>query len=478
MKSLSYLICTMCIVLIAEGLLLAQDVPDRSRGASQEPENPTIPEATARVAKKETEVGEGKSTSEESSEVSVESSEDEPRLEANNTTDQARGMETGLSDYPVDVSGDDTNFWQDMDDDEEDVPTASVPTYSGPRTPESPVFVILDLAATDIQKPSAVRPLSISVAKPFTDTEGAAIPLNLSVELSPYWVDSHPTIDWKKYSDSGLEQLYQNLSLSIGTSTTYLADSYPIFNDAFSETHFAFGIRTGIDSRSYSCNQLQTLYKEYRNAVSAAKLQAMDRAVAEGQQLDSFEPIEQEFKKKWLMDREKAESLRKATALCTRKRGWALDAAFAAAFMAPDQVLQDTELTAFSGWLAFGILGDTLSVTPMSRIRSDQLERNDSSTVFDVGGQILLAAKMLAISAEFVYRQVLDKSAEREADGYYRTGLGIDAALSSDIGLTIGVGKDYADLNQANLYVDTVLRFDLGERSLGIEPEETESEYR
>ena len=132
-----------------------------------------------------------------------------------------------------------------------------------------------------------------------------------------------------------------------------------------------------------------------------------------------------------------------------------------------------------AGWLNFGILGDTVSLVPMTRIRGDLLDRDNSRTMIDLGAQLVVAAKRFAFSAEFVYRNVFDKPEDRDKTSFYRTGLGIDAALSNDIWLNVSFGKDYADLlPDEDLYVKTSLRFDLGERSLGIDPESVGIEYR
>jgi hypothetical protein len=350
---------------------------------------------------------------------------------------------------------------------------SAFPSYSGPRTPESPVFVLLDLSPSEIQKPSGSRPLAISIARDLTAFDNTLLPLNLAVELSPYWIDSHSGVDWKEYTDSGIEQLYQNLSLSVGASTPS-RDS-----DESGYTSIAFGVRTGIDGRSYDCEQLEPIFYRYNDERSREKLRAMDAAMFDGTQLHGFEEIDADFKKNWLKDKQNREAIRKATDQCTRKRDWAIDAAFAASFDIPDQAIKHTELSALAGWLTFGLLGDTVSLVPMTRVRSDLLYLDDSRTMIDLGAQFVVAAKLFAFSAEFIYRNVFDKPEENNKSSFYRTGLGIDAALSSDIWLNVSFGKNYADLfPDEDLFVKTSLRFDLGERSLGIDPESVGIEYR
>ncbi|MBN1655355.1 MAG: hypothetical protein JXA30_16430 [Deltaproteobacteria bacterium] len=346
-----------------------------------------------------------------------------------------------------------------------------LPWFSGLRTPEPPVFVLFQLSPSEIQKPSASRPLAFSFARGLTSFDGVILPLNLAVDISPYWIDSHSGVDWKEYTSAGIEQLYQNLNVSIGSST--VGDNYDDY------TSLAFGVRTGIDGRDYSCEQLEPLFYRYNDELSREKLRAMDAAMSNGGQLQSFEETDADFKKKWLQQRANASALKQATEQCTRKRDWALDFAFATAFVIPDRRMKDTELSALAGWLTFGILGDTFSLVPMARVRSDLLYLDDSRTLIDLGAQVVAAVNRFAFTAEFIYRHVVDKPEDNDETSFYRTGLGIEAALSNEIWLSVGFGKKYADLvPDEDLYVMTSLRLDLGERDLGIDPESVGVEYR
>lgn len=485
MKPLPYFIYTIAVIFVAVGASAAQ----------QQTEDKSDKEATEDASKAEQE-SKTEPTDQEQNEEPVPEQEkqaaepesDTPDESDAEASDQADSMIQDARQYRLSAAVDSKKFKEISTEDAPEKILSAFPAYSGPRTSESPVFVLLDLSPTEIQKPSGARPLAVSIARDLTSSDGLFLPLNLAVEVSPYWIDSHSGVDWKEYTDSGIEQLYQNLSLSVGASTFFgMTQS----GEDVDLTSVAFGIRTGIDGRSYDCEQLEPVFYRYNDEQSREKLRAMDAAMFDGAQLDSFEDVDADFKKKWLKDEANAEAIRKATDQCTRKRDWAVDAAYATSFIVPDRTTKESDLSAMAGWLTFGILGDTVSLVPMTRLRSDLLYMNNSRTMIDLGAQFIVAAKSFAFSAEFIYRNVFDKPDEdmifymfdepekHNKSSFYRTGLGIDAALSSDIWLSLSFGKNYADLYpEEDLYVKTSLRFDLGERSLGIDPESVGIEYR
>ncbi len=348
----------------------------------------------------------------------------------------------------------------------------SLPLYSGVRSPGSIAFSILDLSPGEIQKPSASPPLSLTIARPLHDWDGPAVPLNLAVDLSPYWLASHSTLNHRNYVNSGFfARLYQNLTLSLATSTVGATD--PVTGVQSSATSLAAGFRTGIESRCHACPQLTPLQDEYLEAVSREKLRAMDSAVAGGEQLQSFEPVTRSYKEQWLKERVRSRALEQATRQCTRKRGFAADIAFATAFSFPEQDLGDGQLSAYSTWLTLAALGDTVSAVPMARFRVDQLDRDNARSVFDLGGRLLLAVQRFAFSAEFVYRLVVDEPAGPSDDGYYLADFGVDAAVAEGIWLNLTLGKGFADLTDDELFAKTSLTFDLGERTLRVDPDAT-----
>lgn len=486
MKPLPYFIYTIAVISITSGTSVAQQqIEDKS---DKEKDTEEASEAEPESKTEPTDQEQNEEPVPEQEKQAAEPESDSPEQTDAEASDQADSMLQDARHYQLSAAVDSKKFKEISTEDAPEKTLSAFPAYSGPRTPESPVFVLLDLSPTEIQKPSGARPLAISIARDLTSTDGLFLPLNLAVEVSPYWIDSHSGVDWKAYTDSGIEQLYQNLSLSVGTSTFVGVSTS---GSDLNLTKMAFGVRTGIDGRSYDCEQLEPIFYRYNDEQSREKLKAMDAAMFDGTQLNSFEDIDADFKKKWLKDQANAEAIRQATDQCTRKRDWAIDAAYATSFVVPDRTIKETELSAMAGWLTFGILGDTVSLVPMTRLRSDLLYLDNSRTMIDLGAQFVVAAKSFAFSAEFIYRNVFDKPSEDEVfymfdepekhnkSGFYRTGIGIDAALSSDIWLNLSFGKDYADLYpRENLYVKTSLRFDLGERSLGIDPESVGIEYR
>lgn len=84
------------------------------------------------------------------------------------------------------------------------------------ETPSNPAFTILDFEPSSILRPTSPSELKTNLLSSF-DYKGNLKP-NIGIEVSPYWLNSNPTLTWKEYARPGvIQSIKQTLSLSFAT---------------------------------------------------------------------------------------------------------------------------------------------------------------------------------------------------------------------------------------------------------------------
>jgi len=111
-----------------------------------------------------------------------------------------------------------------------------IPDADKLRTPDSPAFVILGVAPTDIQKPTSPRELAVALSEFVDDDNNVSIPSNVAIEVAPYWWANRDALTFEAYQGGTWIQLVRNLSLSLATSGVEGADTRGL----------GFGFRTEI----------------------------------------------------------------------------------------------------------------------------------------------------------------------------------------------------------------------------------------
>lgn len=82
--------------------------------------------------------------------------------------------------------------------------------------PSSPAFSILDFEPSAVMRPTNARSLATDILSAF-DKEGTLL-MNLGLEVSPYWLKSHPKLTRDRYLNPNFGQTFiQSLSLSAAT---------------------------------------------------------------------------------------------------------------------------------------------------------------------------------------------------------------------------------------------------------------------
>jgi hypothetical protein len=107
--------------------------------------------------------------------------------------------------------------------------------------PQSPAFVLLGVAPTSIERPGTPKALGLNVLDQVTTATG--FPRNYALQVAPYWLASHPNLQFSAYQNPSVRQsLLQTLLISVGTSP--LPGAQPTDDPLGSKV--GLGVRTAI----------------------------------------------------------------------------------------------------------------------------------------------------------------------------------------------------------------------------------------
>lgn len=107
--------------------------------------------------------------------------------------------------------------------------------------PTSPAFVLLGIAPAAVERPETPKAFTLNLLETVAKSNG--VPRNYALEVAPYWLVSHPNLEFETYQNPGVGQsILQTLAISIGTSPIpgETAEADPL------GTKIGLGIRTAI----------------------------------------------------------------------------------------------------------------------------------------------------------------------------------------------------------------------------------------
>ena len=92
------------------------------------------------------------------------------------------------------------------------------------KMPNSPAFILLDVAPTSIDRPTTTKAFSTSILNNVNKNNG--IPQNYAVEFTPYWFFKHPNLSAFKYWGYDKDKAIQKT----GAQAKYLSVSFATVN--------------------------------------------------------------------------------------------------------------------------------------------------------------------------------------------------------------------------------------------------------
>jgi hypothetical protein len=266
------------------------------------------------------------------------------------------------------------------------------------RTPHSPVFVLLGVEPSSIERPTNPKALGASL---FSAVENGG---NFAIEVAPYWLAPRPDLTFSKYYEAGVvETIEQTLAVSVASSTDL--DSEDGSDD--DETGVGASLRF-------------SLWRGRPDPADVQKLAALDEEL-----LDLFEKLQAQREEApddiaAIQALEDAIDAKVTEGDPVRRRigesghlGFSCDVAGGATGVFPSGHASDGEFARAGLWVtpayrAANFLNAEVDVIAVARYMRDQQGENED--LGDLGGRLavgfsdLLFSNDLALSLEFLHR--------------------------------------------------------------------------
>lgn len=339
-----------------------------------------------------------------------------------------------------------------------------VPSYNTIRTPASPAFVLLGLEPSSVERPNTPADLALTVLN--STAALTSLPKNFALEVSPFWLVSHPEITWQNDADR------RDPITSIVRTTTVSVATAQIGTTALPVTGLSAGLRTSIFSGELSDSTRAKLraaeanlggqsgifnsFLATKRGPADSTLKAAIRA-ANGDQtkiaaaVSAHEAAISSLGAAVLADPAYqaaiAKEQEKLGDLSVDREGFFLDLALASAWQYPDDQLDSGSLLRWGVWLTPSWNQESFSAIAVLRYTGDGVHAANDE--IDLGGRLLYSAASFAISGEYVHRSQPNASG---AAAKYRLAGVFDYEMKKGIWVSATFGRDYgAPLGGATL---------------------------
>ena len=299
------------------------------------------------------------------------------------------------------------------------------------QAPSSPGFVVLGQEPTAIARPSSPRAVGLSLLSAIAESD-TLIPKNYALEVTPFWLASHPALTYDAYTDAGVGQtLLQSFAVSVATATL------PDAGDG--TVGVGFGARA-LALKGRPNSNVAPLIAELRqiqdDVLRAATVEEEDRLGVLLQQ--------------------------KALAVQAELRdrvGWVVEVAGAVGAQFQDGAYDSGRVRRFGVWATPTYRWENrLSLLGVARYLRDPGLDTMSRNLFDVGGRVQFQLDDLALSTELVGRL----ASATDAEDSLRVVGTVDYRINDDLYLTSSFGKNHADPTTGTSGLVTFLGLNLG----------------
>jgi hypothetical protein len=348
------------------------------------------------------------------------------------------------------------------------------------KTPDTPAAEALGLTATEIQRPTTPTAAAVAVATGLA--KGLLVPgQNLALEISPYWLWSHPHLTATELENQGVgASIDSSLSFSLATAAAKDSTTAGVMAPAAPNDvgQLAVGVRaTPLRGKPSEAALLCADRIERYTADLALDLsRTLDAKTTEWKAAHP-EPKAGPARERWLHDRTavrdefktawkaKLDAMPSDVADCVdvsqHRVGVLVDVAGAATWTAPGWDFTKVSQTGnrdLAGWLTFGYSYTTgppqsiqstsldLSFLGLFRVHwIDDYAMKQSRATVDAGGRIVFAWSRYGASVQYVHIQGALEDAMGVRKNSDRVGLVGDYHLKSGIWATGVIAADLSD---------------------------------
>jgi hypothetical protein len=336
-----------------------------------------------------------------------------------------------------------------------------IPEFNKLRTPTAPGFVLMGIAPTSVARPGAPSDLAVAVLSR-TDNL-SALPQNFALEVSPYWLFSHPELTLQQYKNPGLtESILHTASVSVATSSEAVSGSED------QTTSLAVGLRLSIyrGKASAKADQYQSQVVDILQRLSDAAADSAYASVSRDSTLiEDAEALERrwrEIEDALLADPTFMEPLADAKheliEALQNRQGLTVELAGAGLWDFRNRSYEQREFTRWGIWLTPAMNFEGGSLVAVCRYVGD--DTNPNEDLVDIGVSAILVAKKYAFSFEGVARAFTDA----ECDDQHRLALTLDYEVGENRWLTVTFGRDFNVEGENSLLALANLSFGFGGR--------------
>jgi hypothetical protein len=346
----------------------------------------------------------------------------------------------------------------------------SLPEFNSLRTPSSPVFVLLGVEPSAVERPNTPADLAFSVVNGTNNF--SALPTDYAIETSPYWLFSQRKLGWADDTIRSIPQsLARTFTFSVATAALGTAE-LPV-------TGLGVSARASIFSGKLSRAAVDRIHTiEALLAASAARfaqpfgqllkqadnrLQERLRAASTPEEMNAAKAeydstsaaIAKELALSSDFDEEQLELQTQLQDFALTRDGFFLEVAGGAAWSAPRAIIDSTSLDRWGIWTSASYTLPNLSFVGVVRWLADD-DPGDQDAI-DVGGRFIYTRDRYALSLEYVGRH--PQGTGNAPDGWRVAGV-IDYEIRPSLWLTGTFGRDYDDAQDGSLLAQIGLSVD------------------
>jgi hypothetical protein len=344
------------------------------------------------------------------------------------------------------------------------------------KMPNSPAFILLDVAPTSIDRPTSTKAFATSVLNNVNQNNG--IPQNYAVEFTPYWFVKHPKLTAFKYWGYNKEEDKQ----LVGSQAKYLSVSFATVNSSVNAV-------TGKNYNNMSLGVRSTLLNVRKNKKGASDIDDLKaknlKFIQRVSQINDENIRKSPAEVAELVDNDA--TLRRLgddiNEILNRKPIVALDFAAASSWAFDDTNYSSGRFNRAGAWLTGSISTSNEKVVGGSASKKNYLniyftarylhDRNTpngdgtfaASDLGDGGGKIEFELERFSLSYEFLYRLNLN---DNSLNTYRSSGL-LKYIASERVNITAAFGRNFGQSN--NLITQISINFGLNGSNSAVLPQ-------
>lgn len=366
--------------------------------------------------------------------------------------------------------------------------SSALPEIDKIRTPQSPAFTVLGLAPTTIERPATPSKLALSLANSFTSADRAVLPKNYALEVSPFWMVSHPTLRASMLEDSFgardagvlnmLRRVVQNaqqtftVGIAVADSAFKTTGVSPadtsIFRLGFGSRMTLFrghwtegclaGIENGLAKMSALISAQLAPWIATHPDADANAIEAQTKAIVQEILKQPTKPQAKQLGDSLVQRDTNGDCL-------SAYRGFTLDAAGAGIGRFPAQRFDGGGLSAYMYWITAGYTwSDSKGLLAVLRAgKEGNAGKQLGASYTDLGGRLVIPNDDWVLSTEFVSRQ---RSVNGLTSSVWRWTGGFDYKVAADVWLNTSFGRDFQSEKAGSLLALINLQWSFGTKSL------------